>query len=134
MFRHLLVPTDGSPPSRRALRLAARLAGEQKPKARLTALWVAPAWEPGLYAYGGGLPPVAEPRAYGIVETDDEGRVQRFLEKPEEGETTSKTINAGIYVIEPSVLDHMGAAESISFEYDLFPALLRDGVPVFGES
>jgi NDP-sugar pyrophosphorylase family protein len=78
------------------------------------------------------LSPVAEPRAYGIVETDDEGRVQRFLEKPEEGETTSKTINAGIYVIEPSVLDHMGSAESISFEYDLFPALLREGVPVFG--
>lgn len=55
MFKHLLVPTDGSVLSRRALARAARLAKEQH--ARLTVLWVGPAWEPNLYAYDMDVPP-----------------------------------------------------------------------------
>ena len=54
MFRHILVPTDGSPPSRRAVERAVRFAKEQK--ARVTALWVGPVWEPNLYAYSGEIP------------------------------------------------------------------------------
>ena len=55
MFKHILVPVDGSKPSLAAVRRAARLAREQK--ARLTAFWVAPGWEPNLYAYDEGVPP-----------------------------------------------------------------------------
>ena len=55
MFKRILVPTDGSAMSRKAVARAARLAREQK--ARLTALWVGPAWEPNLYAYDKDVPP-----------------------------------------------------------------------------
>ena len=54
MFRHILVPVDGSKPSLAAVKRAARLAREQK--ARLTAFWVAPNWEPNLYAYDANVP------------------------------------------------------------------------------
>lgn len=54
MFRNILVPTDGSALSRRAVVYAVRLAREQK--ARVTGLWVGPAWEPNLYAYGESVP------------------------------------------------------------------------------
>lgn len=54
MFRNILVPTDGSPLSRRAVEHAVRLAKEQK--ARVTGVWVGPAWEPNLYAYGESVP------------------------------------------------------------------------------
>lgn len=54
MFKNILVPTDGSPLSRRAVDYAVRLAKEQK--ARVTGLWVGPAWEPNLYAYGDSVP------------------------------------------------------------------------------
>ncbi len=55
MFSRILVPTDGSPLSRRAVRCAVQLAKEQK--ARVVGLWVGPAWEPNLYAYGDTVPP-----------------------------------------------------------------------------
>jgi nucleotide-binding universal stress UspA family protein len=55
VFRNILVPTDGSALSRRAIARAVRLAKEQK--ARITGLWVGPAWEPNLYAYAAGVPP-----------------------------------------------------------------------------
>jgi nucleotide-binding universal stress UspA family protein len=54
MFRNILVPTDGSPMSRRAIGRAVRLAREQK--ARVTGLWVGPAWEPNTYAHAEGVP------------------------------------------------------------------------------
>jgi nucleotide-binding universal stress UspA family protein len=55
MFKNILVPTDGSDLSRRAVDCAVRLAKGQK--ARVTGLWVGPAWEPNLYAYGDAVPP-----------------------------------------------------------------------------
>ena len=55
MFSRILVPTDGSPLSRRAVRCAVQLAKQQK--ARVIGLWVGPAWEPNLYAYGDTVPP-----------------------------------------------------------------------------
>ena len=55
------------------------------------------------------LTPVADPSAFGVVETDADGRVQRFLEKPPPGTTDSNVINAGTYVMEPSVLDAIAA-------------------------
>ena len=73
------------------------------------------------------LTPVENPSAYGLVETDGEGRVLRFLEKPKAEELaglTTKDINAGIYVLEPGVLDLIPKGENSSFEYNVFPDLL----------
>jgi NDP-sugar pyrophosphorylase family protein len=71
------------------------------------------------------LTPVDNPRDYGLVETEDDGSIRRFLEKPGEDEITCNTINAGTYVLEPKVLDLIPAEENHSFEYGLFPELLR---------
>lgn len=73
------------------------------------------------------LSPVENPSSYGLVETEPDGRVRRFLEKPKADEISVNTINAGTYVLEPRVLDFIPAGESYSFEYDLFPGLLRRG-------
>ena len=72
------------------------------------------------------LVPVDNPSAYGLVETDSEGWVQRFIEKPGPDEITCNTINAGIYVLEPSVLRYMPSGEPYSFERGLFPTLLEN--------
>ena len=71
------------------------------------------------------LTPVENPRDYGLVETERDGRIRRFLEKPKEEEITCNTINAGTYILEPKVLDFIPSGENHSFEYGLFPELLR---------
>jgi len=71
------------------------------------------------------LTPVDNPSAYGLVETDSNGRVQRFIEKPGPAEVTCNTINAGVYILEPSVLRYMPKGEPCSFEREVFPALLE---------
>ncbi len=71
------------------------------------------------------LQPVENPGAYGLVETETDGRIHRFLEKPKEDEITCNTINAGTYILEPRVLDFIPAGENYSFEYGLFPDLLE---------
>lgn len=72
------------------------------------------------------------PLAYGIVITDEEGRVLRFLEKPAWGEVFSDTINTGIYLLEPSVFPAIPAGRSYDFGKELFPALLAGGRPLWG--
>ena len=74
------------------------------------------------------MTPVENPSAYGLVETDAENRVLRFREKPkpeELAELTTNTINAGIYILEPSVLDLIPKSDNYSFEYNVFPDLLK---------
>jgi len=78
------------------------------------------------------LTPVPNPSAYGLVEIDDEGRVHRFLEKPEPDEVTCDTINAGIYILEPRVLDYIPEGEPFMFEYGVFPQLLESDEPFYG--
>jgi len=75
---------------------------------------------------------VQDPLSYGIVITDESGRIARFLEKPSWGEVFSDTINTGIYILEPSVLDYLPEGKEFDFSNDLFPALLRDGKPLYG--
>lgn len=77
------------------------------------------------------LTPVDDPTAYGIVETDADGRVKRFLEKPGWDEITTNMINAGTYILEPAVLKHVPPGVFHMFERGLFPALLEAGEPVF---
>ena len=71
------------------------------------------------------LTPVDNPSAYGLVETESDGRIRRFLEKPKLDEITCNTINAGTYILEPKVLDLIPTGENHSFEYGLFPELLK---------
>ena len=71
------------------------------------------------------LAPVENPSAYGLVETHEDGRVKRFLEKPKADEISVNTINAGTYILDPKVLDIIPAGENFSFEYGVFPELLK---------
>ena len=75
---------------------------------------------------------VANPLEYGVVITGEDGRLLRFQEKPTWGEVLSDTINTGIYVLEPEVLDLVPVDQPFDFSNDLFPILLRDGRPVYG--
>lgn len=72
------------------------------------------------------------PLEYGVVITDDAGRIIRFLEKPSWGEVFSDTINTGIYILEPEVFDYYDQGENFDFSKDLFPKLLEDNVPIYG--
>ena len=78
------------------------------------------------------LAPVPNPAGYGLVVTDADGRVTRFIEKPKSEEVTCDTINAGIYILEPKLLDHIPEGEPFTFEYGLFPRLLDLGETVMG--
>jgi NDP-sugar pyrophosphorylase family protein len=71
------------------------------------------------------LTPVENPRAYGLVETDDQSNVRRFLEKPGEDEITCNTINAGIYVLEPDTFDRIPKETPWSIERSFFPSLIE---------
>jgi len=70
------------------------------------------------------LTPVDDPSAFGVVETDSDQIVRRFVEKPAPGETDSNMINAGTYVFEPEVLDLIVPDTPVSVERDTFPALV----------
>src|SRR5213079_2169546 len=71
------------------------------------------------------LTPVANPSAYGLVETDAQGNIQRFLEKPNADEITCDTINAGIYVLEPDTFDRIPKDVPWSIERSFFPSLIE---------
>ena len=80
------------------------------------------------------LAPVDDPSRYGLVETGKDGSVSRFLEKPKPEELASlavNTINAGIYILEPSILDLIPKGENRSFEYNVFPTMLDKKIPFF---
>ncbi len=73
------------------------------------------------------LTPVENPTAYGLVETDADGNVRRFLEKPKPEEITCDTINAGIYVLEPETFDRIPKDTAWSIERSYFPSLIERG-------
>jgi len=73
------------------------------------------------------LTPVENPSAYGLVETDAQGNIQRFLEKPKPHEITCDTINAGIYVLEPDTFDRIPKDTPWSIERSFFPSLIERG-------
>lgn len=78
------------------------------------------------------LKPVEFPLEYGVVVTDGQGRIKRFVEKPGWGEVFSDTINTGIYIMEPEVLSRIPKDAPYDFGRELFPSLLKDGLPVYG--
>jgi NDP-sugar pyrophosphorylase family protein len=68
---------------------------------------------------------VDDPSRFGVVPTDDDGRVVAFVEKPEPGKAPTHYINAGTYVLEPSVLDRIPDDRRVSIERETFPALVE---------
>ena len=68
---------------------------------------------------------VDNPSAYGLVETDSQGNVSRFLEKPNPNEISCNTINAGIYVLEPTTFDRIPTGTKYSIERSYFPSLIE---------
>jgi mannose-1-phosphate guanylyltransferase len=72
------------------------------------------------------LTPVDDPSRYGVVPIDEDGRVDAFVEKPPPGEAPTNWINAGSYVLEPSVLDRIPAGQRISIERVTFPEMVAD--------
>jgi mannose-1-phosphate guanylyltransferase / phosphomannomutase len=79
-----------------------------------------------------GLTRVPDPLEFGIVIADEDGRIQRFLEKPTWGQVFSDTVNTGVYIMEPEVLAEVSAKESVDWSHDVFPKLLARGAPIFG--
>ena len=72
-----------------------------------------------------------EPWTGGVVETAADGRIRRFVEKPDRKEISTNLINAGIYVLEPAVLDAIPSGEFKDFGKDIFPLLLAQGKPLY---
>ena len=75
---------------------------------------------------------VPSPLQFGIVMTNPDGKITRFLEKPSWGEVFSDTINTGIYILEPEVLDLIPYREEFDFSKDLFPLMLSQNMPLYG--
>jgi mannose-1-phosphate guanylyltransferase/phosphomannomutase len=75
---------------------------------------------------------VNNPLEFGVVITDEDRRITRFLEKPSWGEIFSDTINTGIYVLDPAVFAYMERGKNYDFSRDIFPRLLHDGKLVAG--
>lgn len=75
---------------------------------------------------------VTDPTSYGLIFTNEDGQITRFLEKPSWDEATVDTVNAGIYVLDPSVFRYVPRGEAYSFERGLFPLLLQLNERVFG--
>ncbi len=71
------------------------------------------------------------PLPYGVVVTNAEGRIIRFLEKPMWSQVFSDTVNTGIYILSPSVLDMIDTTPC-DFSKDVFPGLLSEGKPIYG--
>jgi mannose-1-phosphate guanylyltransferase len=78
------------------------------------------------------LVPVPDPTPYGLVELESDGRVRRFIEKPDPSQITTNTINAGFYVIDRALIARMPAGRVVSIEREFFPGLLADAVPFAG--
>lgn len=101
----------------------------------LTDIDLQPAWEFHRQAQSLAtlvLTPVDNPLEYGVVITDRQGRIRRFLEKPAWSEVFSDRVNTGIYILEPQVLSWVPQGQMYDFSKDLFPKLLEEGQRLFG--
>lgn len=75
---------------------------------------------------------VPDPLDFGVVITDEDGRVERFLEKPTWGQVFSDMINTGIYVMEPEVFKYIPDDRPFDFSSELFPLLMKEGFDLYG--
>ncbi|XUW99425.1 MAG: NDP-sugar synthase [Dehalogenimonas sp.] len=77
------------------------------------------------------LTPVENPSAFGLVETEKDNRIRRFIEKPKPEEITTDLINAGCYMLEPEVFKYIESGKNTSIERETFQFLLRDHCPFY---
>jgi mannose-1-phosphate guanylyltransferase/phosphomannomutase len=77
-----------------------------------------------------GLTSVENPLQFGVVIANEDHVIEKFLEKPSWGEVFSDTINTGIYIIEPEILDFIPKGENFDFAKDLFPTLMEENIPL----
>lgn len=75
---------------------------------------------------------VESPLEFGVVITEKDGRITRFLEKPSWAQVFSDTVNTGLYILEPEIFEHIPPGANVDFSKDLFPKLLKEGKPLFG--
>jgi mannose-1-phosphate guanylyltransferase/phosphomannomutase len=75
---------------------------------------------------------VDNPLEFGIVIADEDGSIDRFLEKPTWGQVFSDTINTGIYVLEPEIFDFIPEGRPVDFSGEVFPQVLAAGRPIYG--
>ena len=80
------------------------------------------------------LTSVENPLQFGVVIANEDDKIERFLEKPSWGEVFSDTINTGIYMIEPEILNYIPHGENFDFAKDLFPTLMSDNITLWGYS
>ena len=73
------------------------------------------------------LTPVDDPSSFGVVPTDDKGRVTAFVEKPSRDEAPTNLVNAGFYVLEADVLDRIPDGRRVNIERETFPAMAAQG-------
>lgn len=78
------------------------------------------------------LKEVNVPLEYGVVVTEKDGKIRRFLEKPSWSEVFSNTVNTGIYILEPEVLTFFKKGEMFDFSKDLFPLIMQKNIPLYG--
>lgn len=78
------------------------------------------------------LKQVDDARQYGVVITDEDGRIRQYVEKPKHKELSPNMVNTGIYVFEPKILEYLKPGQAYDFSYDLFPLMLCLNKPVFG--
>ncbi|MFL6240452.1 MAG: sugar phosphate nucleotidyltransferase [Actinomycetes bacterium] len=79
-----------------------------------------------------GLKRVPDPLEFGIIIVNEDGQIERFLEKPTWGQVFSDTVNTGIYVMEPEVFEHVADNDVVDWSGDVFPELLKAGAPLYG--
>jgi mannose-1-phosphate guanylyltransferase/phosphomannomutase len=96
----------------------------------LSAIWATHVEKSALATIG--LTPVDNPLEFGIVITNEDGTIERFLEKPSWGQVFSDTINTGIFVLEPEIFDFIAGGRPVDFSSEVFPRLLEEGKPLFG--
>ncbi|NJO50819.1 MAG: nucleotidyltransferase family protein, partial [Leptolyngbyaceae cyanobacterium RM2_2_4] len=78
--------------------------------------------------------PREEVSSYGVVVTDEDGRIKTFQEKPSVEEALSTDINTGIYIFEPEILDYIPSGQQYDIGGELFPKLVEMGAPFYGIS
>ncbi len=75
---------------------------------------------------------VSDPTQYGVVDIASDGRILRFVEKPPPGQATADTVNAGIYLLDSSLISRIPGDRMVSIEREFFPGLLADRIPFYG--
>jgi mannose-1-phosphate guanylyltransferase/phosphomannomutase len=79
-----------------------------------------------------GLTSVDNPLQFGVVIANKKGKIEKFLEKPSWGEVFSDTINTGIYILEPEIMNYIPHGENFDFAKDLFPKLMQENITLWG--